>query len=107
MIRRAFSPKAWPSSLDTVSAAASDKRRRHGKQEERPVVAEDGKRSAGRGNTKIGQNLGRLPAFPAFRDPQLLLSLIAEPGRDPGQREDGNQGRESSRAGAQVKYKAD
>ena len=42
----------------------------------------------------------------AFRRPQTRFARIAEPGRDPGQREDRNQRRESPRPASHVKYKA-
>ena len=69
-------------------------------------MAEDRERSASRRNPEISQHLGRLTAFSPFRSSQSLFLLIAEAGRNPRQREDGNQGDKGPWSGAQVKHQA-
>ena len=92
--RRAFSPKAWPTSLETVSAAASESAAAIASRKNRPVMAEDEIAAAQAVATP------RLAStWDAFRPsrrsavPKLLFALIAEPGRDPGQRENRDQRR--------------
>ncbi len=63
-------------------------------------------RRTSRRHAKIGQDLGRVPAFSLFGDAQLLLALVAEPGGDPGQAENRDQRRKGARASAQIKNEA-
>ena len=101
-----FCASAWPSSLETVSAAASDSAAEVASRKTAfPVSAESAAQAAV--TARLASTCDAVRASRLFGGPQLLLAAVAQAGSDPGQDEDRNQSHEGSRPRARVEQKAD
>ena len=105
VIRRAFALRAWPSSLETVSAAASESAAETARRKTAFAVSAD-KPGTTCGHREVGENLQGGSAVPLFGGSQLLFAAITEAGGDPGQRENRHQRHKCAGSGADVQQKA-
>ena len=104
--RRAVFPNACPTSLEVVSAAASESAAAiASKNAGRLWPSSEDCRASSR-HPQVCQDLRTLSSIAAFGRTEHLLTLVPQSGREPGQGEDRDQRHESAQPPALIEHKA-